>query len=140
MVKFMSLLLDTSALVAARNANDKNHNKALEIMLPALQDEYGKLFVSDYIFDEAVTLAYVRTGSKKLAYDIGKFAKAKPINFRFIEPIDFDKAWELYLQYEDKRLSFTDCTNIALMEGLKIEKVFTFDLEFKGLVDVIAVW
>ena len=138
MVKFMSLLLDTSALVAARNAEDRNHNKALEIMMPALQGEYGKLFVSDYIFDEAVTLAYVRTGSKKLAYDIGKFAKAKPINFRFIEPIDFDKAWELYLQYEDKRLSFTDCTNIALMERLKIETIFTFDMEFKGLVNLIA--
>ncbi len=138
MVKFMSLLLDTSALVAARNAEDRNHNKALEIMMPALQGEYGKLFVSDYIFDEAVTLAYVRTGSKKLAYDIGKFAKAKPINFRFIEPIDFDKAWELYLQYEDKRLSFTDCTNIALIERLYIENIFTFDMEFKGLVNLIA--
>jgi len=107
-------------------------------MMHALQGDYGKLFVSDYIFDEAVTLAYVRTGSKKLAYDIGKFTKAKPINFRFIEPIDFDKAWELYLQYEDKRLSFTDCTNIALMERLKIDTIFTFDMEFKGLVNLIA--
>lgn len=135
----MSLLLDTSALVAARNAEDKNHNKALRIMIPALQGDYGKLFISDYIFDEAVTLAYVRTGSRKFANDIGKFAKAKPINFRFIEPIDFDKAWELYLQYEDKRLSFTDCTNIALMERLKIDTIFTFDMEFKGLVNIIAI-
>lgn len=138
MMKFMSLLLDTSALVAARNVKDRNHNKAFEIMMPALQGEYGKLFVSDYIFDEAVTLAYIRTGSKKFAHDIGRFAKAKPINLRFIEPIDFDKAWELYLQYEDKHLSFTDCTNIALMERLKIETLFTFDTEFKGLVDLIA--
>lgn len=107
--------------------------------MPVLQGEYGKLFVSDYIFDEAVTLAYVRTGSKKIANDIGRFAKAKPIILRFIEPIDFDKAWELYLQYEDKRLSFTDCTNIALMERLDIETIFTFDMELKGLVNVIAV-
>jgi predicted nucleic acid-binding protein len=108
-------------------------------MMPALQGEYGKLYVSDYIFDEAVTLAYVRTGSKKFAYDIGKFAKAKPINFRFIEPIDFDKAWELYLRYENKHLSFTDCTTIALIERLDIENIFTFDMEFKGLVNIIAV-
>ncbi len=139
MVKFMSLLLDTSALVAARNVKDRNHNKALEVMTPALQGEYGKLFVSDYIFDEAITLAYVRTGSKKFAYDIGKFAKAKPINFRFIEPIDFDKAWELFQQYEDKHLSFTDCTNIALMERLGIETIFTFDAELNGLVNDILV-
>ncbi|MDD5472725.1 MAG: PIN domain-containing protein [Candidatus Methanoperedens sp.] len=134
----MSLLLDTSALVAARNVKDKNHNKALDIMTPALQGKYGKLFVTDYIFDEAVTLAYARTGSRKFANDIGKFAKAKPINFRFIEPIDFDRAWELYLQYEDKHLSFTDCTNIVLMDRLKIDTIFTFDMEFKGLVNLIA--
>jgi predicted nucleic acid-binding protein len=106
-------------------------------MTPALRGEYGKLFVSDYIFGEAVTLAYIRTGSKKFAYDIGKFAKAKPINMRFIEPVDFDKAWELYLQYEDKHLSFTDCTNIALMKRLGIETIFTFDAEFNGLVTVV---
>ncbi|MCZ7384376.1 MAG: PIN domain-containing protein [Candidatus Methanoperedens sp.] len=133
----MSLLLDTAALVAARNVKDRNHNKALDIMTPALRGEYGKLFVSDYIFGEAVTLAYIRTGSKKFAYDIGKFAKAKPINMRFIEPVDFDKAWELYLQYEDKHLSFTDCTNIALMKKLGIETIFTFDAEFNGLVTVV---
>lgn len=28
----MSILLDTSALIAARNADDKNHIKTLEIM------------------------------------------------------------------------------------------------------------
>ncbi len=137
MVKSMSLLLDTAALVAARNVKDRNHNKALDIMTPALRGEYGKLFVSDYIFGEAVTLAYIRTGSKKFAYDIGKFAKAKPINMRFIEPVDFDKAWELYLLYEDKHLSFTDCTNIALMKKLGIETIFTFDAEFNGLVTVV---
>ncbi len=133
----MSVLLDTSALIAARNADDKNHMKTLEIMAPALNGEYGKVFVSDYIFDEAVTLAYIRTGSKRFAYDIGRFARAKPINFRFIEPIDFDRAWELYRQYEDKHLSFTDCTNIALMERLDIDTLFTLDTEFKGLVNII---
>ncbi len=134
----MSLLIDTSALIAARNADDKNHKKALRIMTPALKGEYGRVFISDYIFDEAVTLAYIRTGYKKFAHDIGSFARAKPINFRFIEPVDFDRAWELYHQYDDKNLSFTDCTNIALMERLDVETLFTFDMGFKGLVNIIA--
>ncbi len=134
----MSLLINTSALIAARNADDRNHKKAVALMAPALKGEYGKVFVSDYIFDEAVTLAYIRTGNKKFAHDIGRFARAKPINFRFIEPVDFDRAWELYLQYDDKHLSFTDCTNIALMERLDIKTLFTFDGEFKGLVNTTA--
>lgn len=134
----MSLLIDTSALIAARNANDRNHEKALKFMVPALKGEHGKAFVSDYIFDEAVSLAYIRTGNRKFAQDIARFARAKPINFRFIEPVDFDRAWEIYLQYHDKHLSFTDCTNIALMERLGIETLFTFDKGFKGLVDILA--
>ena len=133
----MSILIDTSALIAARNAEDRNHMSAINILTPALKGEYGKVFTSDYIFDEAVTLAYMRTGSKRFALDIGLFARARPITMRFVEPIDFDRAWELYKQYDDKNLSFTDCTNIALMERLDIESIFTFDSEFKGIVNVI---
>lgn len=130
----MSLLIDTSALIAVRNADDKNHKNAIKVMTDALKGKYGKVFVSDYVFDEAVTLAYIRTGSKKFASDIGIFARKRPINLRFIEPVDFDNAWELYLKYEDKHLSFTDCTNISLMERIGIETLFTFDKEFSGLV------
>ncbi|MDP3103332.1 MAG: PIN domain-containing protein [Candidatus Methanoperedens sp.] len=134
----MSLLIDTSALVAARNADDKNHNKALDIMTRALKGEFGKLYISDYIFDEAVTIAYIRTGNKNFANDIGIFARTKPIIFRFIEPIDFERAWEIYLQFQDKNFSFTDCTNIALMERNGIDTIFTYDSEFNGIVSIIG--
>ncbi|MCE8425082.1 MAG: type II toxin-antitoxin system VapC family toxin [Candidatus Methanoperedens sp.] len=134
----MSILIDTSALVSARNADDKNHNKALDIMAKALKGEFGKLYISDYIFDEAVTIAYIRTGNKNFSNDIGIFARTKPILFRFIEPIDFERAWELYLQFQDKNFSFTDCTNIALMERNRIDTLFTYDSEFNGIVRLIG--
>lgn len=34
-------------------------------------------------------------------------------------------------KYEDKELSFTDCTSFAIMEKLKLHKAFTFDEHFK---------
>ena len=134
----MSLLIDTSALVSTRNADDKNHNKALDIMTRALKGEFGKLYISDYIFDEAVTIAHIRTGNKNFAKDIGIFARTKPIIFRFIEPIDFERAWEIYLQFQDKNFSFTDCTNIALLERYGIETLFTYDSEYNGIVNIIG--
>ncbi len=134
----MSLLIDTSALVAARNADDRNHNKALDIMTRALKGEFGKMYISDYIFDEAVTIAYIRTGNKNFSEDLGRFARTRPIIFRFIEPFDFDRAWELYLKYRDKNFSFTDCTNIALMERHEIDTLFTYDLEFNGIISIIG--
>ncbi len=39
----------------------------------------------------------------------------------------FELAWELFETYEDKKLSFTDCTSFAIMKKRSIEKVFTFD-------------
>ena len=134
----MSLLIDTSAIVSARNADDKNHNKALDIMIRALKGEFGKLYISDYIFDEAVTIAYIRTGNKNFVNDIGFFARTRSIIFRFIEPIDFERAWELYLQFQDKNFSFTDCTNIALMKRHGIDTLFTYDSEFNGIVSIIG--
>ncbi len=134
----MSLLIDTSAIVAVRNADDKNHDKSLDIMTHALKGEFGKLYISDYIFDEAVTIAYLRTGNKNFANDIGNFARTRQIIFRFLEPIDFERAWELYLQLKDKSFSFTDCTNIAFMERYGIDTLFTYDSEFRGIVSIIG--
>ena len=37
---------------------------------------------------------------------------------------DEDRVWKLFLQYEDKGFSFTDCTPFALMERLRINTVF----------------
>ena len=70
----MSILIDTSALIAARNAEDRNHKSAVNNMNSALKGEYGKVFTSDYVFDEAVTLAYMRTGKKIFAISILKKA------------------------------------------------------------------
>jgi predicted nucleic acid-binding protein len=39
----------------------------------------------------------------------------------------FELAWDIFTKYEDKKLSFTDCTSFALMKKRGIEKVFTFD-------------
>ena len=43
---------------------------------------------------------------------------------------DESKAWEIFVRYEDKGFSFTDCTSFAIMERLKIDTVFVFDDHF----------
>ncbi len=43
----------------------------------------------------------------------------------------FEPAWELFKTYEDKKLSFTDCTSFAIMMIRCIEKVFSFDDDFE---------
>ncbi len=37
----------------------------------------------------------------------------------------------LFKKYDDKDLSFTDCTSFALMKRLKVQTAFTFDGHFQ---------
>ena len=43
---------------------------------------------------------------------------------------DESRAWEIFVQYEDKGFSFTDCTSFAIIERLKIDTAFAFDDHF----------
>lgn len=45
----------------------------------------------------------------------------------------FELSWEIFETYEDKKLSFTDCTSFAIMKKRDIEKVFSFDKDFENM-------
>ncbi len=135
----MSIIIDTSAIVAARNSDDKNHKIAVAIFEDIIGGIYGTAIISDLILSEAISYAYVATKNKNIALDIAKFAQTKPIKLFFLGPADIDLALELYQQYFDSELSFIDCTTIALMKRLRIEAIFTFDREFIGIVKTVGV-
>jgi len=43
------------------------------------------------------------------------------------------EAWEIFVKYADKDLSFTDCTSVAIMRQGAIANAFTFDEHFRQL-------
>jgi len=131
----LAVFIDTGGFIASRNEDDNNYKAANEIMKSILTNEYGKIFTSDYVFDEAVTLALVRTKNIDFALDIADYIlKSKKINLIFTIPDDFYKAWELFLKYKDKKMSFTDCIILNLVEKLGIKYIFSFDPHFDGLI------
>jgi len=69
----LAVLIDTGIFVAARNKSDINHERAVDLLRRSLKGEYGTMYTSDYIFDEAVTVALVRTRRPEIAIDIGNF-------------------------------------------------------------------
>ena len=69
---------DTGIFVALRNANDDFHGRSKELMKRALKSEFGRVFTSDYIVDEAVTTALVRTKKLDLAVDLGEYVIESP--------------------------------------------------------------
>ncbi|WP_457554992.1 type II toxin-antitoxin system VapC family toxin [Candidatus Pyrohabitans sp.] len=123
----MPAFIDTSAIVAYYNSRDQHHTQAVEILSRAIKGEYGRLFISDYVFDEAVTVTLVRTKNLGLALMLGEVLLNSEIEILRVDEDAFTLAWEIF---RDAKMSFTDCTSLALMRLYGIPTIITFDRGF----------
>jgi len=104
-------------------------------MKKALKAEFGTVCTSDYIIDEAVTTALVRTRRDDLALDNGKYIIESPrITKLWTTKETFELAWQKFQTLKDKPLSFTDCTTLAHMQKNRMKQTLSFNSGFDGLV------
>ncbi len=127
----MSLFLDTGVVVAAHNVRDANHARALEILEEVREGEHGTAYSSDFVLDEAVTLALVRTRSRETALDVGRFFLPDRAADGFVVLLHVDEAtirgaWDSFRRRETN-LSFTDWTTVEMTRSLRIDRVASFD-------------
>jgi hypothetical protein len=107
-------------------------------MKRALKGEYGRTYTSDYVIDEAITTALVRTRRHDFAVDIGKYIIESPrITKLWTTKEAFDLAWEKFKAFADKPLSFSDCVSLALMEKNRVNQMMSFDSGLDGLIQRI---
>jgi predicted nucleic acid-binding protein len=137
--------LDTSVFVAFSNKKDKDHAKAKALLDRLRKGEFGTPYTSDYIFDEAVTVALVRTGRLDLAIKIGKLILGAPeegipklLMLIRVDDHVFSEAWTAFKGHENKLLSFTDQTSLQIMKTYKIDSIMSFDSGFDGHVPRIS--
>ena len=138
----MSVFLDTGVFVAFHNTRDTNHTRALELMRAVVDGELGTAYTSDYVFDEAVTVALVRTRRPENALTVGRMILGE-LTAPFLAILrvgdeTFKEAWRLFPQYAGRKLSFTDCTSITLMRTRGVESIVSFDADFDGIVPRIS--
>ncbi len=132
----MAIFIDTGVFVAARNKNDVNYTRAKELFKSVLKGDFGRIFTSDYIIDEAVTLALVRTRNHQIAVNTGKFILESPrIEKLTVSPDECNESWKTFLKLGKKFLSFTDCTSLVLAKNHGITRVMSFDSHFDGLAE-----
>jgi predicted nucleic acid-binding protein len=134
----MSIFADTGAFLAYRNKKDKYHETALKLFKEALKGKYGQIYTSDYIYDEALTLALIRTNNLAVAMDIAEVIRSPRIKMVFIDTELLEKSTKTFKQYSDRNLSFTDAVTIEIMKELNIEKYFGFDSHFDGIVQQVS--
>lgn len=122
------IILDTSFIVSYFNTRDQNHSKAVRLM----KKIHEPLCITDDIFGEVVTVSLIRLKSLDRASKIGEILlkSSEMIN---VEKTSFDGAWNIFCKQKGTVLSFTDCTTISVMLENNIEKIATFDGDFKKI-------
>ena len=126
------ILLDTSFLIAYEVDTDINHENAVPLMERVVKNEFGMALISDYIFDETVTVALNKTKDLNKAVLIGTTLRNSSITSK-INDIDFEETWEIFKAQKNTKLSFTDCTSLAVMKRMNIRNIATFDQDFKKI-------
>lgn len=125
----MNILLDSSFLIAYYNPLDEHRKRSIEIMDDLIIGKYGRAYVSDYIFDEVVTVIFIRTKDLKLSNNVGDVLRDSLGLFDINEEV-FDNAWEIFKNQKNTNFSFTDCTNLAIMQEQDISQIASFDGDF----------
>ena len=132
----MAIILDSSFILAFDNLDDFHNKKAKELWKRIEGMEFGQYFISDYIFDEIIAVS-MRKISKERAFVLGQqILKSVPIIN--IDKNIFNEAWNFFKESK-LNLSFTDCTNLALLKLIGSKNIVTFDKAFKEIkeIDVI---
>ena len=125
--------VDTTFLVARFNTRDANHADAMSFLGELASGAVGafRLVTTDYVFDETVTAVLARTRSHRKAADAGRaILDSKAWRLEVLARGDFDRAWTLFIEREDKQWSFTDCTSFAFIDHRGFRKALTFDRNF----------
>lgn len=131
----MAVFLDTGFILALKNKDDKNFEKAQSWMKRFLKNEFGEIYTSTLVFNELVTLALVRIKRADFAINMGNFIlKSRKIKIISLTDDDFKNSWKTFQKFTEKRLSFTDSTILTQCKRLNCNFLATFDKHFKGLI------
>ena len=140
----MAVFLDTSFYFSLISKKDKNHERAKSILINIAEGKYGIPYTSNFIMNETMTLLNIRTKGtrpdlleKMSSLFIGKepIAELIKINNNLLEDI---VKLQIKLANDRQILSFTDCSSIILCKKLRIDNIITFDMHFKGFLNIIC--
>jgi hypothetical protein len=91
----------------------------------------ARLVSTDYVLDEACTLAKARAGSTAALRLLDLVDRTAALDLEWIGPDRFDRARTLFRKYHDQAFSFTDCTSFGVMREHRIAEVITSDEHFR---------
>ena len=103
-----------------------------------MKGKYGQIYTSDYVYDEALTLALARTNNITAAIDIAEVILSPRIKMVFVDAQLLERSTKTFRQYSGRNLSFTDTVSIEIMNEFDIGKYLGFDSHFNGIAEQVS--
>lgn len=132
------IFLDSSFIVACKIGNDEHHKSSIDYLAKMIAEGNEEFVTSDYIFDEVVTVILVKSKNLGAAIDAGRTLRIASFILKVDEEV-YEKAWEIFSNQQNTKLSFTDCSTLALMQKEGIKNIATFDQDFRKVKEVEVV-
>lgn len=124
-----ALFVDTGALVARVLPRDQHH-RASRTGWSNLEGIDVKLFSSEHVLDEAITLLVRQAGPTYAARWARDHLASQEIEWLNTNRDDWHDALRWLDKLADQKPSFTDCLSFALMRREGLTTVFGFDQHF----------
>lgn len=124
----MRLFADTSAFIALHDRSDARHPQARRFY-----ESLGaadRLFTSNYVVDETITRLRYAVGHAAAVAFAETILKSRLYSILYVDSDLERSALGFLKRYKDKKLSFTDCTTMALLHEHGLDAVFAFDDDF----------
>ena len=123
------IFIDASAYIGVLNPSDSNHAKALELSKLFLTQE-AHAMTSYAVLGEVLTIGSMRYNRQAaIAFVKDVFESKTKIVAENSELRS--KAFKIFQAIKHKDVSWVDCYSFAIIEYYKIDKVFSFDKDFK---------
>lgn len=121
--------VDSSYLISLLLDTDSNHFEALDLS----QSICGNLYISNYVFQEVITVVSKLRDSDFILNWLDKIYESKSFNIIYSSFSLDTKTIELILTVKNKNISFIDYSNIIFMKEYEFDKLLAFDSHFKKL-------
>ncbi len=125
----MNVFVDSSVFISIWDKDDSNHKIALD-KASKLQGDKDILITSNIVVSEVLTVLSMKLGIEK-ANKFGDYIVSEKLKVIFIDKDIHDEAFDIFKRRTSKNLSFFDCTSFALIREFRIDKVFSFDKDYK---------
>lgn len=124
-MKDQKVLVDSDAMIAIRFVDQSTHLRAVQI-LRKLKKQNAQIYCLNLCLQETATVIS-RKYSQEKAIEFKKDLKKSFLNIIELDQTLEQSAWDIFVKQTKKCTSFIDCANLAALQFLKFDKIFSFD-------------